>query len=44
MDQSKSLDENLDEFKKIVVDLNNINEKMLDENQAMILLNSLSEI
>ncbi|TYK11792.1 Retrovirus-related Pol polyprotein from transposon TNT 1-94 [Cucumis melo var. makuwa] len=43
MDQSKSLEENLDEFQKIVVDLNNIGEKMSDENQAAILLNSLPE-
>ncbi|KAL4029866.1 hypothetical protein IC575_008094 [Cucumis melo] len=43
MDQSKSLEENLDEFQKIVVDLNNIGEKMSDENQAVILLNSLPE-
>ncbi|KAA0059159.1 Retrovirus-related Pol polyprotein from transposon TNT 1-94 [Cucumis melo var. makuwa] len=34
MDQSKSLEENLNEFKKIVVDLNNIDEKMSDENQG----------
>ncbi|TYK10340.1 Retrovirus-related Pol polyprotein from transposon TNT 1-94 [Cucumis melo var. makuwa] len=44
MDQSKSLEENLDEFQKIIVDLNNIGEKMSDENQAVILLNSLPEI
>ncbi|KAA0038009.1 Retrovirus-related Pol polyprotein from transposon TNT 1-94 [Cucumis melo var. makuwa] len=43
MDQSKSLEENLNEFQKIVVDLNNIGEKMSDENQAIILLNSLPE-
>ncbi|TYK10877.1 Retrovirus-related Pol polyprotein from transposon TNT 1-94 [Cucumis melo var. makuwa] len=43
MDQSKSLEENLGEFQKIVVDLNNIGEKMSDENQAVILLNSLPE-
>ncbi|TYK25801.1 Retrovirus-related Pol polyprotein from transposon TNT 1-94 [Cucumis melo var. makuwa] len=43
MDQSKSLEENLDEFQKIIIDLNNISEKMSDENQAVILLNSLPE-
>ncbi|KAA0036441.1 hypothetical protein E5676_scaffold360G00940 [Cucumis melo var. makuwa] len=43
MDQSKSLEENLNKFQKIVVDLNNINEKISDENQAIILLNSLPE-
>ncbi|KAA0067607.1 retrotransposon protein, putative, Ty1-copia subclass [Cucumis melo var. makuwa] len=43
MDQSKSLEENLDEFQKIIVDLSNIGEKMSDENQAVILLNSLPE-
>ncbi|KAA0037675.1 Retrovirus-related Pol polyprotein from transposon TNT 1-94 [Cucumis melo var. makuwa] len=43
MDQSKSLEENLNEFQKIVVNLNNISEKMSDENQAIILLNSLPE-
>ncbi|KAA0054895.1 Retrovirus-related Pol polyprotein from transposon TNT 1-94 [Cucumis melo var. makuwa] len=41
MDQSKSLEENLKEFQKIVVDVNNIDEKMSNENQAVILLNSL---
>ncbi|TYK26800.1 copia retroelement pol polyprotein-like [Cucumis melo var. makuwa] len=34
MDQSKGLEEKLDEFQKIVVYLNNIDEKMSDENQA----------
>ena len=43
MNQSKGLKENLNEFKKIIVDLNNISEKMSDENQAVILLNSLLE-
>lgn len=43
IDQSKDLEENLDEFQKIVVDLNNIGEKMSDENQIVILLNSLPE-
>ncbi|KAA0056593.1 Retrovirus-related Pol polyprotein from transposon TNT 1-94 [Cucumis melo var. makuwa] len=43
VDQSKSLEENLDEFQKIIVYLNNIGEKMLDENEAVILFNSLPE-
>ncbi|KAA0066632.1 retrovirus-related Pol polyprotein from transposon TNT 1-94 [Cucumis melo var. makuwa] len=43
MDQSKSLEENLDKFQKIIVDLNNIGEKISDENQAVILLNSSPE-
>ncbi|KAA0060177.1 Retrovirus-related Pol polyprotein from transposon TNT 1-94 [Cucumis melo var. makuwa] len=43
MDQSKGLEENLDKFQKIIVDLNNISEKMSDENQVVILLNSLPE-
>ena len=43
MDQSKGLEENLKEFQKIIVDLNNISEKMSDENQAVIILNSLPE-
>ncbi|KAA0037117.1 AP-1 complex subunit mu-2-like [Cucumis melo var. makuwa] len=34
MDQSKGLEENLDEFQKIVVDLTNIGEKMSNENQT----------
>lgn len=37
MNASKSLDINLDEFKKVTVELGNIGEK----NQAVILLNSL---
>lgn len=42
MQKHKSLDENLDEFNKIVIDLENIGEKIGDKDQAMILLNSLS--
>ena len=41
MDSSKNLEENLDEFKKITVSLANIDEKISDENQAIIILNSL---
>ena len=43
MKPSKGLKENLNEFQKIIVDLNNISEKMSDENQALILLNSLPQ-
>lgn len=43
MDSSKSLDENLDEFNKICLELENTGEKMSDESQAVILLNSLPE-
>ena len=38
MDQSKGLEENLDEFQKIIIDLNNIG-----ENQALFLLYLLLE-
>ena len=41
MDSSKNLEENLDEFKKITVSLANRDEKISDENQAIIILNSL---
>ena len=41
MDPSKSLEENLDEFKKTIISLANIYEKISDENQAIIILNSL---
>ena len=43
MDPSKSLEENLDDFKVITIGLANIDEKILEENQAIILLNSLPE-
>lgn len=43
MDSSKSLDENLDEFNKICLELAGTGEKMSDENQAIILLNSLPD-
>ena len=41
MDPSKSLEENLDEFNKITIGLANIDEKISNENQAIIILNSL---
>ena len=43
MDPSKNLEENLDEFKKITVSLANIDENISDENQAIIILNSLPD-
>ena len=43
MDPSKNLEENLDKFKKITVSLANIDEKISDENQAIIILNSLPD-
>ena len=44
MDSSKSLEENLDDFKKITVALANIDEKISYENQAIIILNSLPDM
>lgn len=41
MDPSKTLEYNLNEFKKIDVELSNIDEKISDENQAIIILNTL---
>ncbi|PON96088.1 hypothetical protein TorRG33x02_080180, partial [Trema orientale] len=43
MDSTKSLEDNLDDFKRITVSLANIDEKINDENQAIIILNSLPE-
>lgn len=43
MDPNKDLEQNLDDFNRIVLDLTNIEEEMLDENKATILLNSLPE-
>ena len=43
MDPSKSLEENLDEFNKITEGLTNIDEKISNENQAIIILNSLPD-
>ena len=43
IDSSKNLEENLDDFKKITVGLVNIDEKIFEENQAILLLNSLSD-
>ena len=44
MDPSKNLQENLDDFKKITVGLANIDERISDENQAIIILNSLTDL
>ena len=41
MDPSKTLSENLDEFKKIVSDFKTLEDKLGDENEAFVLLNSL---
>ncbi|TXG64190.1 hypothetical protein EZV62_011184 [Acer yangbiense] len=43
MDPSKGLGQNLDEFKKMTIELANTedNEKLTDENKAIIILNSL---
>ena len=43
MDSSKTLEENLDDFNVITIGLFNIDEKISNENQAIILLNSLPE-
>lgn len=43
MDPSRSLEENLDDFKVITIGLANIDENIFEENQAIILLNSLPE-
>ncbi|TXG57989.1 hypothetical protein EZV62_015818 [Acer yangbiense] len=45
MNASKGLDQNLDDFKKITIELANasIDEKLSDENEAIILLNSLPD-
>ncbi|TXG61834.1 hypothetical protein EZV62_013197 [Acer yangbiense] len=45
MDPSKALSQKLDEFKKMTIELANVgeNEKLSDENEAIILLNSLPE-
>lgn len=41
MDVSRDLEQSLDDFNKIVLDLSNIEETMSDENKATVLLNSL---
>lgn len=43
MDHSKSLEENLDEFNKIAINLANTDEKISNKNYAIIILNSLRE-
>lgn len=43
MDFAKSLNENLDEFNKIVISLTNIEENISYENQTIIILNSLTD-
>ncbi|PKU72844.1 Retrovirus-related Pol polyprotein from transposon TNT 1-94 [Dendrobium catenatum] len=41
MDEAKSIDDNLDEFNKLILDLENLEVKIEDEDKAIILLNSL---
>ena len=41
MQEDKNLDENLDEFNKLVITQENIGEKINNENQTIILLNLL---
>ena len=41
MEETKSIDENIDEFTKLVVDLANLDVEIDDEDQAIFLLNSL---
>lgn len=43
MDSSKTLTNNLDEFKKIVSNFNDLGEKLGDDNEAHVLLNSIPE-
>ncbi|TXG60699.1 hypothetical protein EZV62_015272 [Acer yangbiense] len=41
MDEHKSLADNMDEFRKLIQDLKSMSITMVDEDQAVILLNSL---
>ncbi|PON57268.1 hypothetical protein PanWU01x14_175320, partial [Parasponia andersonii] len=41
MDETKSIEENLDDYTKLVLDLENLGIKVEDEDKAIILLNSL---
>ena len=43
MDPSKTLTYNIDEFKKIVSNFKSLEDKLSDENEAYVLLNSLPE-
>lgn len=43
MDNTKSLSENLDDFKKLSSEFKNLGEKIGDENEVFILLNSLPD-
>ena len=43
MDSSKTLTDNLNEFKKIVSDFKSLEEKLSDENEVYVFLNSLPE-
>lgn len=43
MDSAKSLNVNLDEFKKITIKLTNIGDEISDENKIIVILNSLPD-
>ena len=44
MHEGKSIDENIDEFTKPILDLESLGVKIEDKDQAMILLNSLPKM
>ena len=44
MHEGKSIDENIDEFTKLVLDLESLGVRIEDEDQAVILLNSLPKV
>ena len=44
MHEGKLIDENIDEFTKLVLDLESLGVKIEDEDQAMIFLNSLPKV
>ena len=44
MHEGKLIDENIDEFTKLVLDLESLGVRIEDEDQAVILLNSLPKV
>ena len=44
MHEGKLIDENIDEYIKLILDLESLGVKIEDEDQAMILLNSLPKV
>ena len=44
MDETKELRKHIDEFNKVILDLNNIDVKIEDEDQAILLLSSLPKV